>query len=1137
MDKIVDREFTVLLLCAESKGDVAPGQQGWLTWGRFSLFGQMHSLLPRRYKKNLARLVVFQATPVLHAFFDFAKLFLSPKFYRKLEFCDEVEELFEKFPRGVVESLPSALVPDYQSGSRSRSAECVSAPSGRSTDDPGGGVFAGEDIRPSPVRLVRLDENSTPPPMPPPPLQSTSTNLSPTASAGTEAIAMGEEGERNRAETLERRFSISSGTGPNTPSPIQAKSLRITATGGIDPNGPSPSSGGTTYSSARPPSRTPSGTNSGAMFPSAGKDSARPSILPSAMRKSPSSSSPGGDSFANIPHSTGAIGVSPSGSTGGVVNFQSWRCGSAPTNYHWRAPYFADLGASTPGGAISVGRAGSGKTGWLSPAEAKSFCNHRSTPLSNPVSPWSAAADRLSPRTSPRAGMTPRGITTFNRNHNHSGGSPGSGKRTSPPTPTQSVTQSFSSSSTLGRKGSRVRPQGQPYASFVSGVGRTSDGGAVSTSTDTIAAAGASLPIEASFTTSAGTAVVFFTRFSRDSPARCPASRLFRIDLETREQRAEGRTPGVPMDKEPSPRAQRTLPTKSPRHQQPMKSPRHQPPPTKSPRYMQPTKSPRQIQAVKSQRQLATAYITKFECTFSLPFAVKRLKFRRGSKGSSDSEVRRLPSNSRQTSSNTRRSGQESSLSTRSSCNLIDSVQLAALERAVMDQGARVVNSVAGGSGCSSAVTSKVGFSGETANRGGASDVDVAGAETTHELVPADHPAPLRRASATPKTSKGATRGSASLGGRDVETQTTRSDLKMTTSARIGPGIQALIADYGAASGTQFPGGFGDNVAFQETVAARLFASVGGGGVGLRGRGGDAGRASANGVATKGHRTHHRSDSGGVRRVVREHKETLRKAAAAAAVVKVAGGEGHRADGQEEGKKDGGVASATRRRVPPDPKGKVFGLPLTELIQRTPGKDVPWVLKRFAGYLNKFGLQSVGLFRLAGDGEERAMLRAALDAGKQVCWDPEEEIDGEQDCLRLTDVNMVAQLLKAFVRELPEPLVPFSVYSKVVAIARAAEGPDTRWLQAMRTILWEIPNTNYKCLRRECWNEFLFEFLREVAMHSAINRMTSENLAIVWAPNLVRPEDDDPFAILRDLRFQIETVRWMVDHFDDLFDG
>ena len=42
-----------------------------------------------------------------------------------------------------------------------------------------------------------------------------------------------------------------------------------------------------------------------------------------------------------------------------------------------------------------------------------------------------------------------------------------------------------------------------------------------------------------------------------------------------------------------------------------------------------------------------------------------------------------------------------------------------------------------------------------------------------------------------------------------------------------------------------------------------------------------------------------------------------------------------------------------------------------------------------------------------------------------MCWDPDEEVEGEKDCLPLTDVNMVAQLLKAFFRELPEPLVPF----------------------------------------------------------------------------------------------------------------
>lgn len=35
---------------------------------------------------------------------------------------------------------------------------------------------------------------------------------------------------------------------------------------------------------------------------------------------------------------------------------------------------------------------------------------------------------------------------------------------------------------------------------------------------------------------------------------------------------------------------------------------------------------------------------------------------------------------------------------------------------------------------------------------------------------------------------------------------------------------------------------------------------------------------------------------------------------------------------------------------------QVFGVPLVELMRRTPGQEVPWVLKRFVGYLSKFGL-------------------------------------------------------------------------------------------------------------------------------------------------------------------------------------
>ena len=39
---------------------------------------------------------------------------------------------------------------------------------------------------------------------------------------------------------------------------------------------------------------------------------------------------------------------------------------------------------------------------------------------------------------------------------------------------------------------------------------------------------------------------------------------------------------------------------------------------------------------------------------------------------------------------------------------------------------------------------------------------------------------------------------------------------------------------------------------------------------------------------------------------------------------------------------------------------QVFGVPLVEVMQVTPAEDVPWVLKRFVGFLSKFGLEVRG---------------------------------------------------------------------------------------------------------------------------------------------------------------------------------
>lgn len=40
------------------------------------------------------------------------------------------------------------------------------------------------------------------------------------------------------------------------------------------------------------------------------------------------------------------------------------------------------------------------------------------------------------------------------------------------------------------------------------------------------------------------------------------------------------------------------------------------------------------------------------------------------------------------------------------------------------------------------------------------------------------------------------------------------------------------------------------------------------------------------------------------------------------------------------------------------------------------------------------------------------------------------------------------------------------------------------------------------------------KFLHEVSQHSAKNFMTPQNLAIVFAPNLIRPRKEDPMTLI-----------------------
>lgn len=66
----------------------------------------------------------------------------------------------------------------------------------------------------------------------------------------------------------------------------------------------------------------------------------------------------------------------------------------------------------------------------------------------------------------------------------------------------------------------------------------------------------------------------------------------------------------------------------------------------------------------------------------------------------------------------------------------------------------------------------------------------------------------------------------------------------------------------------------------------------------------------------------------------------------------------------------------------------------------------------------------------------------------------------------------------------------------------------------MRAIINKLPEVNRKCLMH------ITNLCHEISLHEEINKMSQANLAICWAPNLIRPMNESSNTIL-----DVSTVR------------
>ncbi|CAM9812553.1 unnamed protein product, partial [Ectocarpus fasciculatus] len=907
------------------------------------------------------------------------------------------------------------------------------------------------------------------------------------------------------------------------------------------------------------------------------------SALATPTQRERSYSSFGGRAFASVPVGGNMIienhGISPSGSTGSFSAMRSQRpIGSAPTHFSYRR-----------GGSTSGTPKGSHDS-HMDPRRTVLPCltntlqgtsQHRqhlrsgfSTSTSSSLSSWSAAAAMPGERASPRPSPSPRGrgvITPRGTSGQRSswGGSPcsGGGWRSGPTTPRQSgTTVSFAAPSPSPGTPAR-KSQGQGWqarggstaAAACNAIAMTAAGsGWVRTGLQSTAAA------------SEATAEQRSEGRGRVAASQKTKSPKIKSDCRAADTEKTGGSftgPGQGID-----RRKRHLHTftsgtrrsSSSQYDQHHRQQQHPKSPLSRPRSASNIPSPNQLAALEREVEICSARVassaarTAGYVRFSVAAKAGGSGGGSGSGSRSGSSVFAAVDEDEEEMDDVPPSPPSSGYT---GCGWDGSGGAADATGRAIDRDAKKTRTTATPTPRNVKVEVNGNGNGEVIAYG-RSGAATGRAADKNDSAPADHPAPLRRAS-TGKTvaaaksawerQAGDGSGAAGVKGRGAA----KAAQNLSTSARISPGIQALMANYGAAArpvtpGTKTPlsttpakpavsaasprtaacGGGGGGGRDATTAAASpedrelfpaaaakdaatpssvlpqatttsVFASTPAGGGAMRdisvgvagfasvfksaaaeGRGAAAAPVPTTPRSQQQRRSKHRNDAGGIRCAMRGHRLSLKHAleaeaaAAAAAAAAAVAGPAAKAKGQEvaveraRDERSRAESSVQRRRSSATSKVKaVFGVPLIGLMQK--GEQVPWVVKRFVDFLSKFGLESVGLFRLAGDGMDCAELRDALDNGKQVCWDPIDPIDEAEgsreatDCApsSLMDVNMVAQLLKAFFRELPEPLVPFSAYSKVIAIAKATGVADARWVQAMKSILWGIPIANYNCLR------------------------------------------------------------------------
>lgn len=196
-------------------------------------------------------------------------------------------------------------------------------------------------------------------------------------------------------------------------------------------------------------------------------------------------------------------------------------------------------------------------------------------------------------------------------------------------------------------------------------------------------------------------------------------------------------------------------------------------------------------------------------------------------------------------------------------------------------------------------------------------------------------------------------------------------------------------------------------------------------------------------------------------------------------------------------------------------KTRMFGLPYEELIRRdAPASLIPFWLEKAIEFLEQKALGIQGVFRVSPPKTQLDETKKKIDSAQEIDWTS-------------LDEHVCTGTIKLFLRELPQPLLTFELYSKFVSAADAEDDPSK--VKSIKSVLSELPKPNLALLKR------LLALMVLIERNKEVNKMTATNLAVVLCPSILYPEVPDPLTMVDDIQRANRVMSLFITHYTEVF--